>query len=160
MIRIFIIITLVIFVGILASPFIVFFGNNLMVVTSDSMYPALKVNDLIIVKPLPIDEINQGDIIAFDSHIHNIGTIIHRAIKIFDDHGQLAINTKGDNSGAIDPWIVHDEDLIGKVIQNIPAFGLVLENTVRLPIVIVIMAIVIFLLKDTLRISNIKSKSN
>ena len=51
---------------VLVSPFLIFLGNDIMVITSDSMLPALKVNDLIIVKPSSIDEINQNDIIAFD----------------------------------------------------------------------------------------------
>ena len=130
----------------LVSPFVIFLGNDIMVITSDSMFPALKQNDLIIVKPSSIDEINQGDIIAFDSHMHGVGIIAHRAIDIYDDDGQIAIHTKGDNNPFLDPWVVHDEDLIGKVIQIIPSYGVILDPSIRLVIMAVIVISVISLL--------------
>lgn len=135
----------------LVSPFIIFLGNDIMVITSDSMFPALKQNDLIIVKPSSIDEINHSDIIAFDSHQHGIGFIAHRTIDIFDDDGQIAIHTKGDNNPFLDPWVVHDEDLIGKVTDIIPSYGILLDSSVRFTLVTVIIISVISLLIVILR---------
>jgi len=144
--KIIIIIPFIVASAIMAFPFLISPGDNVMVITSNSMFPFLSPNDLIIVKPSPIDEINQGDVIAFDSHRHGVGIIAHRAIEISDDHGQIGIDTKGDNNPHVDPWTVHDEDLIGKVINIIPSYGIILDSTVRFVIVIVMVISVISLL--------------
>ena len=149
--KIIILIPLIAASAIMGLPFLLSTGDNVMVITSDSMFPFLKPNDLIIVKESSIDEINQGDIIAFDSHQHGVGIIAHRAIKIFDDNGQIGIDTKGDNNAGSDPWIVHDEDLIGKVTSIIPSYGVLLDSTVRFVIVAVMMISVISLLIVILR---------
>ena len=119
-----------------------------MVITSDSMLPVLKPNDLIVVKPSSIDEIKEGDIIAFDSHLGNLGIIAHRAIEIYDDHGSIGIDTKGDNEDKEDPWVVHDVDLIGKVVQIIPDMGILLVGIVRYFLVAIIIITSIFLLRE------------
>ena len=46
----------------LIFPFAIYSGNQIMTVTSDSMFPTLKLNDIIIVEPVGVDEINKGDI--------------------------------------------------------------------------------------------------
>jgi len=155
-----IIVPLVVAVGVLIFPFVAYFGNNMMVVTSDSMLPILKPNDLIIVKPSKIQEVKQDDIIAFDSHMHGIGIIAHRAIQVLDDEGEIAIDTKGDNNEKKDPWIVHDEDLIGIVINVIPAFGILLIDPVRYSLVAVIIITAISLLHEASKTKNITKSEN
>lgn len=154
-----IIVPLVVAVGILIFPFVAYFGNNIMVVTSDSMFPALKPNDLIIVKPSKIQDVKQGDIIAFDSHMHGIGIISHRAIAVADDDGIIGLDTKGDNNRDADPWTVHDEDLIGIVIDVIPAFGILLIEPVRYSLVAVIIITAVSLLWETMSESKKTTKS-
>ena len=143
-----IIVPLVVSVGILIFPFVAYFGNNIMIVTSDSMFPALKPNDLIIVKPSKIEEVKEGDIIAFDSHMRGIGIIAHRAIAVDDTDGIIGFDTKGDNNGDVDPWIVHDEDLIGIVIEVMPTFGILLIDPVRYSLVAVIIITAVSLLRE------------
>jgi len=145
-----IIVPLVVAVGILIFPFVAYFGNNIMVVTSDSMFPALKPNDLIIVKPSKIQDVKQGDIIAFDSHMHGIGIIAHRAIAVADDDEIIGLDTKGDNNRDADPWTVHDEDLIGIVIEIIPTMGIFFVDPVRYSLVGVIIITSVSLLWETM----------
>jgi len=145
-----IIIPLVVAVGFLIFPFVVYYGNDIMVVTSDSMVPALMPHDLIIVQSIDIDGIKEGDIIAFDSHMQGIGIIAHRAIAIENDDGQIGIDTKGDNVEDPDLWTVHDEDLRGVVIDVIPSMGIFLIDPVRYSLVAVIIITAISLLKDVI----------
>ena len=139
---------LVISVTLLILPFTLYYGNEIMVVTSDSMIPTLKPNDLLIVQKTTIDKIIVGDIIAFNSHIEDIGIVAHRAIEKFDDGERIAINTKGDNVDEVDAWTVHDEDLIGKVVTHIPLFGIFLIEPIRYTLVIIIIISAISLLKE------------
>lgn len=143
-----IIIPLVAAVGFLIFPFVAYYGNDIMVVTSDSMVPALMPHDLIIVQSTDIDDVKEGDVIAFDSHMQGIGIIAHRAIAVGDDDGKLGIDTKGDNVEEPDPWIVHEEDLIGKVVDVIPKMGIFLIDPVRYTLVAVIIITAVSLFKD------------
>ena len=144
----YIIAPLVVAVAFLIFPFVLYSGNMIMVVTSDSMLPRLKPYDMIVVEKESIDEIKVGDIIAFDSHIEGIGIVAHRAVEVFDDHGKIGISTKGDNVDEPDGWIVHDEDLIGKVVSSTPSMGIFLIEPVRYGIVAVIVITAISLLRE------------
>jgi len=144
----YVVIPLAVAVGFLIFPFVAYYGSDIMVVTSDSMLPTLKPHDLIIVQSTDIDEIKEGDIITFDSHMQGIGIIAHRAIAIADDDGQTGIDTKGDNVEQPDPWTVHEEDLVGKVVDVIPTMGIFLIDPVRYTLVAVIIITALSLLKD------------
>ena len=113
------IIPLVAAVIILIFPFVAYSGDQIMIVTTTSMLPVLYPNDLIIVEPANVADVQEGDIIAFQTHM-DIGIVAHRAIAIYDNHGTLAIDTKGDNNESEDPWYVTDDDLIGIVDKVIP----------------------------------------
>ena len=136
-------------VGFLIFPFVVYYGSDIMVITSDSMVPALMPHDLIIVEPVGIDEIQVDDIITFDSHMQGIGIIAHRAIAIGDDDGKLGIDTKGDNNEEPDPWTVYEEDLDGKVVDIIPTMGIFLIDPIRYTLVAVIIITSVSLFMET-----------
>ena len=145
-------------VGFLIFPFVMYSGSNIMVVTSDSMVPALNPQDIIIVEKTSIDQVKAGDIITFDSHIEGIGIIAHRAILVADDHGELGIDTKGDNVDKQDSWTVHEEDFIGIVTDVIPSMGIFLIDPVRYSLVAVIVITAISLLKEISSESKITKK--
>ena len=144
----YVVIPLAVAVGFLVFPFVAYYGNTIMVITSDSMLPTLKPHDLIIVEKTSIDKVQVGDLITFDSHMAGIGIIAHRAIAIADDDGQTGIDTKGDNVEDADPWTVHEEDLVGKVVDVIPTMGIFLIDPVRYTLVAVIIITAVSLLKD------------
>ena len=157
----FITIPLAVAVGFLIFPFVAYYGSDIMVIKSDSMVPALMPHDLIIVQSTGIDDIQVDDIIAFDSHMEGIGIIAHRVIAIEDDDGQIGIDTKGDNVEQPDPWTVHEEDLIGKVVDVIPSMGLFLIDPVRYSLVAVIVITAISLLREiTIEAKNTPKKKS
>ena len=144
--KIFVAIILATATMLLIFPFVLFYGNDIMIVTSDSMIPTLKPNDLLIVKRVEIDKVLVDDIIAFNSHIEDIGIVAHRAIEKFDDNGKIGIRTQGDNVTEADTWVVHDEDIIGKVVEHVSFIGILLIEPVRYTLVIIIVVTVISLL--------------
>jgi len=139
---------LVVSVTFLIFPFIIYYGNEIMVVTSDSMIPALNPNDLLIVEKSTIDNVMVGNIIVFNSHVEEIGIVAHRAIDKFDDNGKVAISTQGDNVGEADAWVVHADDLIGKVVGNVSFVGILLVGPVRYTLVIIIIITAMSLLRE------------
>jgi len=154
------VIPLALAVAFLIFPFIAYYGNEIMVVTSTSMLPALKPNDLIIVEPATIDQIKVGDIITFNSHIEHWGIVAHRAVEVTDRDGEIQISTKGDNIEREDGWHITESDLVGRVIEVIPALGIFLVGPVRFTLVIVIIITAVFLLKDQLSLERKVSKKS
>lgn len=146
--RAYIIAPLVVSVTFLIFPFVVYYGSMIMVVTSDSMLPVLKPYDLIVVERTTVDQIKVGDIVVFDTHIEEYGIVAHRAVEVFDDRGKIGIDTKGDNADSPDPWVVHDEDLIGRVTHVVPSMGVLLIDPVRYAIVAVVIITAISLVND------------
>lgn len=132
-------------------PFVVYSGSQIMTVSSDSMFPALKPNDIIIVEPVGIDEINKGDIIAFDSHTEGIGIIAHRAIEIFvQADGKIGIDTQGDHLDEPDLWTVLDEDLVGLVTDVNPDSAILLAEPVRYLLVAIIVVTGVLLARESI----------
>ncbi len=132
---------------VLIFPFVVFYGDHIMVTTTTSMLPVLKPNDMIVVEQSSIEQIIEGDIIAFDSHME-MGIVAHRAIAIYEKDGEIAIDTKGDNNEHEDRWYVTDESLIGKVKNIVPMFGILLVGPVRYALVAVIIISAVSMMKD------------
>ncbi|MCD6465971.1 signal peptidase I [Candidatus Bathyarchaeota archaeon] len=98
---------------------------------SNSMYPTLKVGDLLIVQGgLSGEDIyadpKNGDIIVFRRPYDANEFIVHRAIeKKYDERRHLWLfKTKGDNNLSPDPWgWISEKEIIGKVIFVIPYLG-------------------------------------
>ena len=134
----------------LIFPFAVYSGSQILVVSSDSMFPTLKPNDIIIVEPVGIDEINKGDIIAFDSHTEGIGIISHRAVDIFEKQGKIGIDTQGDHEEHPDPWIVFDDDLVGIVTEINPDTAILLAEPVRYFLVAIIIVTGVLLVRESI----------
>ena len=141
------VIPLIAAVAFLIFPFVAYYGDQIMVITSTSMEPVLKPNDLIVVEKASIAQIEPGDIIAFDSHME-MGIVAHRAIEVYEHDGGLVMDTKGDNAENKDPWRVTDDDLIGKVKDVIPTVGILLVGPIRLTLAAVIIITAFSMLKE------------
>lgn len=124
------------------------------IITTTSMEPELKKDDVIIIKKAKEDKIRTDDIVTFKKGGE---TITHRVIQIEDtENGKLYI-TKGDNNNVQDEKALQFEDIEGKVVMKIPYFGKIV-TTLKNGIVI-ILVILIFLIMYLNRINkNEKSK--
>jgi len=101
-----------------------FFGVQPTVIYSGSMRPGVDVGDIIIISEVPIEEINRGDIIQFQTQNSSIPTV-HRVIDIQiqeEDNIKLYI-TKGDDNDEPDSDPVYAEQIMGKAIFTIPKLG-------------------------------------
>lgn len=122
----------------------------LMVVVSQSMVPTLNVGDFIVISQIPdINEVTAaspptGDILVF---VRNSDYIVHRAVSKYFDDGEWEFVTKGDNNKMEDGRPTNENDVIGKVVGNIPVFGyfpLFLKTTRGLALIIILMIVVFF----------------
>lgn len=95
-----------------------FSGVRLYYVQSGSMEPELPVGSLCIVTPCAVEELEVGDIIAFQKGPMQVA---HRIVSIQEESYQ----TKGDANRSPDPGVVRKEQVIGKVLFHVPYIGYV-----------------------------------
>lgn len=99
-------------------------GYRLLRVLTHSMRPAIEENALIIIKEVPQEEIQTGDIITFVSDDPDLMGFYntHRvySIEVNEETGEKRYITKGDENTAIDLYPVKYEQIAGKLYKKIP----------------------------------------
>lgn len=122
------------------------------VIYSDTMTPALNINDLIIVGDGHMfNNTNVGDIIVFKKPAGEDRIIVHRITEITSENGRRVIITKGDASPVSIPGVdfpVNSHNFIGRVKFAIPEIGVLFSpplNYVLLGGIISAVVIVIFI---------------
>ena len=93
------------------------------------MEPALKVGDVVLVKPIATSQLHVGEIVvvhipkAVQQNYHYPSSVVHRIVKISQTPAGLAIRTKGDNNAGEDPYTVSPSEVKGVVWKVIPYVG-------------------------------------
>jgi signal peptidase len=103
-------------------------SSPLMVVSSQSMQPALNYGDLILMKGESVDSVDVGDVIAFNvpSPYDKVASspTVHRVVEKWNENGQIYFGTKGDGNSDADAWSVPAENVIGVYAQfKLPYVG-------------------------------------
>jgi len=111
------------------------FGYGAAVVLSDSMQPALSVNDLLIIHETA--DYTVGDIVVYQDES---SLIVHRIVK---DNGETVI-TRGDANNTDDAPI-HKSSIKGIVVRRIPSLG-ALVNALKTPVGILLVLLCAILL--------------
>lgn len=96
-------------------------GYQSYVIYGSSMDPTIKVGSLILAKPVDVDDLQVGDIIAFQSP--NDITVTHRIVGIRQEDGQRYFQTKGDAVNAGDPAEVRLEGAVHQLSYKLPYLG-------------------------------------
>jgi signal peptidase I len=91
-------------------------------VGSGSMNPALQTGDIVIVAKMPADKIRLGDIVQYRKDENT--TIIHRVVAFDQTGGYKTFITKGDSNSSVDENPVLPDNIIGKVVFNLPKVGI------------------------------------
>ena len=118
-------------------------GYKAYIVETNSMEPTIKVGDIVIIKKVKVEKLNQGDVITFRK---NLEVITHRVIDIEENNGENVYVTKGDNNNLEDQERVEKSELLGKVVVVIPYLGNIigiLENKIIFLILVLIFLILL-----------------
>lgn len=102
------------------------------------MTPEVQIGDIVIVKNVKENEINEWDIISFRQ---GQNVIAHRISEKFEENGQIQYKTKGDNNTEDNQAITY-KTIEGKVIRKFPRAGnfvLALKNKMIIIIVAIIL---------------------
>jgi len=91
------------------------------VIITGSMAPVINIGDVVIIKEVPGEQVQVGDIILFP-----LGEmqVVHRVIKVKQTDGRKVFVTKGDANYSPDAGVVLPGNVLGKVILVIPKAGL------------------------------------
>lgn len=122
-----------------------FFGLRAYMITTNSMEPNIKINDVIICKRTKEDNIKVGDIITF---FKEEKIITHRIIQIDNNGEKKQYITKGDNNEVEDGEKIELEQIQGKLVINIPGLGNLLkalENNIIVLVIILVILICCFI---------------
>ena len=81
----------------------------------ESMSPCIRKGDLLMVRPIALEEASIGEIVAFRKEkSHNVLTT-HRVVNKGHDHGQPYLMTQGDRNVYRD-FPLFPQDVLGKVV--------------------------------------------
>ena len=134
-----------------------FGGIMPLIVLTDSMYPQIKSGDIIIVKEIEPEDVNDEDVISFfDPEGNGTSIVTHQVIGInYDESGAIkSFNTKGKNNNTPDRLPVPAGNLVGRYTEiRIPGAGnvaLFMQTTTGL-IVCVIVPIILLVGYDLIR---------
>jgi len=144
----------------------VYFGaaNPFYVVSSGSMYPELKMYDIIVITGnQPFEDVKVGDIIVFDRPKDHNRVIVHRVVAVVDDDPKT-LTTKGDNNQSSIPgtdFPITEKEYTGTVIHVIPQVGYI-TKILQPPINYIIIAVIvgIMVVKQILKNKNKKELAN
>ncbi|MFA4999137.1 MAG: signal peptidase I [Parcubacteria group bacterium] len=97
-----------------------------LVVQTGSMEPAIKTGSVVFVNPA--DVYKEGDIITFKREGSVLDApVTHRIVGVKAQAGEYVFTTKGDANNAEDMSEVRQNEVIGKVIFNVPYLGWILD---------------------------------
>lgn len=122
---------LILAIGYLLITYVPFFSKyDHYVIGSDSMEPVIMVGDVVIIDTTyDLDELKEGDIIAFYADIRqngNIVVVVHYLDSITETDGIRTFKTKPEISDSQDPWELVDADIVGLYVLTIPKIGPIL----------------------------------
>ena len=129
----------------------IWFGTNpFYIVSSGSMEPVLKVNDILVVRDgQSFDDLKIGEIIVFHRPEGGDRVIVHRIVEITEDrNGDRIIRTKGDANPSSIPGTdspITKDKYIGRVVYVIPGVGFI-TTAIAPPVNYIIIAIILAIL--------------
>ena len=82
----------------------------------ESMSPCIKKGDLLVVKPIALEEAEIGEIVAFRREESHSVLTTHRVIQKGKERGRRYVITKGDRNIYRDFPLVSPVDVLGKVV--------------------------------------------
>jgi signal peptidase I len=129
-------------------------GITPLVVLSDSMYPAVKAGDLIMVRDGGDEEYKEGDIIAFyDKEGSDPMIITHRIIEVRQsEDGTVSYMTQGDSNNSPDQDMVVRSNVIGRLCCRVGGIGkVILKIKDFIPWICAVLGILIILSASVLR---------
>ena len=118
-----------------------FLGFKTYEIVSRSMEDTINKNDIIVVKKVDKNEINENDIISFDNGNE---IITHRIVEIENINEETLYTTKGDNNRFKDDEKISFEQIEGKYVFKLSKLGYLMNFLKNRYFLIILFIILIF----------------
>lgn len=113
---------IVVAVALLVVPAIT--GSQALIVQTSSMEPTLPAGTIVVVRPMPIDDISPGDVVTYQLHSGEPQVVTHRVVqKQLLVDGTPVVFTQGDANDQPDPDVITADRIRGTVWYSIPWIG-------------------------------------
>lgn len=113
-------------------------GGKWAIIETPSMGVAAPVGTLILTRPALLAELSVGDIITYRPQNMPDSMITHRVVATLAD-GSLQV--RGDINGAVDPFPVTQDDLVGEVVGHYRGLGWLVRGLPTLLLGVVVLVI-------------------
>ena len=91
--------------------------------------PGWSVGDVIVVRPVPFDELRKGDVITYNIPVEDNRVVTHRIVSIRPMGRAVVVRTKGDANNAADDWdAVLQGSTAWRYERRIPKAGYVIQT--------------------------------
>jgi signal peptidase len=95
-------------------------------VSTGSMQPDYPPGTLVVVKPLPVDEIDRGDVVTYQLESGEAAVVTHRVVEVGTTlDGELQLTTQGDANDIPDAEPVQPVQVKGRLWYSVPYLGYV-----------------------------------
>lgn len=99
------------------SPWQLFAINN------DDMGKNLPNQSLVLTSKIRPNKIAENLVVSFQNPQEKSRLIVRRIERILNDNGERLIITKADNRGAVDTWLLTDQQIVGVYRAHLPLMG-------------------------------------
>lgn len=104
-------------------------------VLSGSMRPTYEPGSVVLVRPVPIEDLKVGDVITYQIPVDDHRVVTHRIVEILDQPGPPVVRTQGDANNAPDPWLSRLEGATAwRAAGDVPGLGYAI-SALRAPMV-------------------------
>lgn len=115
---------LILALGVLTIAVPALVGGAPLSVLTGSMRPTLPPGTLVIVRPVPVEKIEVGDVITLQIESGNPTVAAHRVVaRNVESTGDVSFTTQGDANNTPDPEPVQPVQIRGKVWYAVPYLG-------------------------------------
>lgn len=124
-------------------------------IQTNSMEPVIDVGDIVIIKEIEIDEIQVGDIMAFNVDVtgdNKDDVVVHYIDEIIPFGDEYIYKTRPEISDQQDRWTIEQDDIIGRYqfqMHNVGRILLFLQSTIG-KIVLLVDIIIVSVIYDIL----------
>ncbi|WP_440953374.1 signal peptidase I [Methanococcoides sp. FTZ1] len=102
-------------------------ATQVLIVLSGSMDPVMRPGDMVVVKSISPDQLEVGDVIAYNDPGGDSDTLITHRILSIEEGEERVFQTKGDANKGQDIYTVPASKLVGKMVFVIPFAGYFVE---------------------------------
>ena len=93
-------------------------------ILTGSMTPALPPGTLVVVKPVPVDDIGIGTVVTYQLHSGEPTVVTHRVASVgVNGAGDRVFTTRGDANDAVDAAVVQPVQIRGELWYAVPYLG-------------------------------------